>query len=157
MSLALALALALQAPPPSELSCVADRLSPAERRAIAAQADSGTAPFIAALRECTRRHGWDRRREDYARDHALATITRAEVQPDLERAGVPTAAIDARIAARPDSAMTASETSSAPFVMELITAAGVPRTAIRSDGRAIGAYIAATVLLDRLRRGLAPD
>ena len=147
-----------------EARCVVDGFTPGERDRIVTLVRQGTQPdaaFQARLErvgvDCAASRGWDEQRGGVFIAFALGSMVRDNTGPQLERAGIDTAWLEAWLARQDERVQTtpAIELADSERLVTELHARGIPIALLESQSELIGAYVAGLAIMERARRGRA--
>ncbi|HEY0326526.1 MAG TPA: hypothetical protein VGC46_11225 [Allosphingosinicella sp.] len=165
--LALALFVAAQgAAVEVEARCVVDGFTLAERDRIVTIVRQGTQPDAALQArlegvgmDCAASRGWDEQRGGVFIAFALGSMVRDNTGPQLRRAGIDTAWLEAWLARQDERVQTtpAIELADSERMVRELHAQGTPLATLEAQSELIGAYVAGLAIMERARRGLAFD
>jgi len=159
---ALLLASPAAAAPLEDATCLVGRLSPADVETIVGTTTAGgSTETLARLRgplEACSAGNWSRDRQADAAAYAIGLVTRDTLRERLGASGVDAAALDRWFARQSDAFRTTAFVSMSDADMDaaFATLVGheVSAEAMERNGRTIGGYVGALVIMERIGRGL---
>jgi len=147
----------------ADLECVLDRLTSADRLAVANEAlqdSSASGPASKKLENaattCATQRRWNGEYAGAVSGIAFAVLVGEQAELELANAGIETKVIDAWFGAlsAPGRARVLDDSAGLERLAAKLEAAGTPADHLEANGELIGLYVGALVALERIERGL---